>query len=401
MQMRELLRQWLPSWLSALVQWARRLCFQQLPGSPSPFCAGLPSCPNVFPLSALSDDLLIYLLAIGRAEEIAALASVAKRYANVRERAGWACAARRFGRRTNAPFGGGMHWSALARQPRLIRRPFDEDAFDATGAPPPDDLADAFFWAEYFTESSELSSQIPDRNSRPTFCQELRAVPPEDRTVGPELVLTGSLKGQWRPPIALRIMGALRSHVVVLYAWDRPSATMRARPGYWEESWDAENWDETIASKRETLMYQGELGAKVSWHSDGPRRLIYLSALYGMEILLPHATNALFSIRGEYLVPVGVELPEELQGTSFDCWGPWVPEELRRADPSGGDLSIRLKVPMQVLGHVKAWRHSELAMVGRAGGPAFVVGTRTPPPPNVAAAVESYYWKRRESWTVL
>merc|ERR1719359_2051223 len=105
-----------------------------------------------------------------------------------------------------------------------------------------------------------------------------------------------------------------------------------------------------------------------------------------MDILLPHATNALFSIRGEYLVPVGVELPEELRG----------------ADPYGGDLSIRLKVPMQVLGHVKAWRHSELAtaMVGRAGGPAFVVGARTPPP-NVAAAVESYYWKRRESWTVL
>ena len=344
-------------------------------------------------LSALPDDVLIRLLATAPPEAIAALACVAKRYADVCERAGWACAARRFGRSTNAPFVGGAHWTSLAFAPSGCRH-FDEHAFDATGAPPPADLADAFFWAEYFTESSELSSQIPDINSKPTFCQEL------DRTVGPELVLTGSLRGEWRPPIALRIMGALRSHVVVLYAWDRPSTTIGARRGYWEESLDAENWDETIASKEQTLRYQS-MGAKVSWHSDGPRRLIYLSATYGMDILSPHATNALFSIRGEYLVPVGVELPEELQGTSFDCWGPWVPEELRRADPSGGDLSIRLKVPMQVLGHVKAWRHSELAMVGRAGGPAFVVGTRTPPPPNVAAAVESYYWKRRESWTVL
>ena len=332
MRTRELLRQGGPSWLSALIP-----------------VVGLPPCPNEPPLSALPDDVLIRLLAIGRAEEIAALASVAKRYVNVCERAGWACAARRFGRDTNEPFGGSVHWSALARQPRLIRRPFDEDAFDATGAPPPDGLADAFFWAEYFTESSEQNPRIPDINSKPTFCQEL------DRTVGPELVLTGSLRGEWRPPIALRIMGALRSHVVVLYAWDRPSTTIGARRGYWEESLDAENWDETIASKEQTLRYQS-MGAKVSWHSDGPRRLIYLSATYGMDILSPHATNALFSIRGEYLVPVGVELPEELQGTSFDCWGPWVPEELRRADPSGGDLSIRLKVPMPVWGHVKPWR---------------------------------------------
>ena len=389
MRTRELLRQGGPSWLSALIP-----------------IVGLPPCPNEPPLSALPDDVLIRLLAIGRAEEIAALASVAKRYANVCERAGWACAARRFGRDTNEPFGGGVHWSALARQPRLIRRPFDEDAFDAMGASPPDGLADAFFWAEYFTESSELSSFIPDRNSKPTFCQEL------DRTVGPELVLTGSLRGEWRPPIALRIMGALRSHVVVLYAWDRPSTFIGMRRGYWEASWDAENWDETIASKEETLMHQSFLGAKVGYHSDGPRRLIYLSATYGMDILLPHATNALFSIRGEYLVPVGVELPEELKGTSFDCARPWVPEELRRAYPSGGDLSIRLKVPMQVLGHVKAWRHSEFsfrwawrwaaAMVGRAGGPAFV-GARTPPRSNVAwpvdlaTAVENYYWARRES----
>ena len=46
-------------------------------------------------LSALPDDVLIRLLATAQWEEIAALACVAKRYANVCERAGWACAARR------------------------------------------------------------------------------------------------------------------------------------------------------------------------------------------------------------------------------------------------------------------------------------------------------------------
>ena len=47
-------------------------------------------------LSALPDDLLVRLLATAPPESIAALAPVAKRYANVCERAGWACAARRF-----------------------------------------------------------------------------------------------------------------------------------------------------------------------------------------------------------------------------------------------------------------------------------------------------------------
>ena len=68
-------------------------------------------------LSALPDDLLVRLLATASSEAIAALACVAKRYANVCERAGWACAARRFGRRTTAPFGGGAHWTALAWVP--------------------------------------------------------------------------------------------------------------------------------------------------------------------------------------------------------------------------------------------------------------------------------------------
>ena len=109
-------------------------------------------------LSVLPDDLLVRLLGTAQWEAIAALECVAKRYADVCERAGWACAARRFGRCTNAPFGGGdVHWTALAWDPfeceatwcRL--NPFDEDAFDARGAPPPDDLADAFFWAEFST----------------------------------------------------------------------------------------------------------------------------------------------------------------------------------------------------------------------------------------------------------
>ena len=118
---------------------------------PTGSCAGLGAVPRIDALSALPDDLLIRLLATAPPEAIAALAPVAKRYANVCERAGWACVARRFGRRTTAPFGGGAHWIDLAWVPRDVTcRPFDEGAFDATGAPPPADLADAFFWAESF-----------------------------------------------------------------------------------------------------------------------------------------------------------------------------------------------------------------------------------------------------------
>ena len=104
-------------------------------------------------LSALPDDVLIRLLATAPPEAIAALACVAKRYADVCERAGWACAARRFGRSTNAPFVGGAHWTSLAFAPSGCRH-FDEHAFDATGAPPPADLADAFFWAEIYGGSN-------------------------------------------------------------------------------------------------------------------------------------------------------------------------------------------------------------------------------------------------------
>ena len=151
-------------------------------------------------LSALPDDVLIRLLATAPAEAIAALACVAKRYADVCERAGWACAARRFGRRTNAPFGGGAHWTALAWVPRdATWCPFDEGAFDATGAPPP---------AISPTRSSGRSFRrlAPDSIE----CLALEAVlchgrvmrDPDgvldDRAVGPELVLTGSVKGAWR-----------------------------------------------------------------------------------------------------------------------------------------------------------------------------------------------------------
>jgi len=186
--------------------------------------------PQLDLLSALPDDLLVRLLATAPPEAIAALAPVAKRYADVCERAGWACAARRFGRRTNAPFGGGAHWTALAWVPRdATRRPFDADAFDTTGAPPPDDLADAFFWAEF----------SGGRDSPCNECLALQAVPHDgrvmrdpdgvldDRAVGPELVLTGSVGGLAGANIAgsdeVRIVGVLRSRVVVLYAWERPS----------------------------------------------------------------------------------------------------------------------------------------------------------------------------------
>ena len=329
MRTRELLRQGGPSWLSALIP-----------------IVGLPSCPNEPPLSALSDDLLIYLLAIGRAEEIAALASVAKRYANVCERAGWACVARRFGRRTTAPFGGGAHWIDLAWVPRDVTcRPFDEGAFDATGAPPPTDLADAFFWVEAF------SGQYSD----PYSCLALDAVPCDgrvvrdpdfvldDRAVGPELVLTGFLKDAWRAwhmanVPSVRIMGALRSRVVVLYAWERPQYTAQCLPGSasgsWRESFDVENWDELIAATRSPFPDSPE---SVNWVNGDPDRATCLYATYGIDVPSPHAADALFSIRGEYLVPEGDQRDDEIY-------------------PNRSDLSIRLKVPMPVWGHVKPWR---------------------------------------------
>ena len=311
---------------------------------PTNSCAGLGAGPRIDALSALPDDLLVRILAaepttsLGKVwEAIAALACVAKRYATVCERAGWACAAKRFGRRTNAPFGGGVHWTALAWVPHSpSQRPFDEGAFDATAASPPADLADAFFWVEAF--SGEYSD--------PYSCLALDAVPCDgrvvrdpdfvldDRAVGPELVLTGFLKDAWRAwhmanVPSVRIMGALRSRVVVLYAWERPQDTHQWREGFWPATWDAEDWDETAAA--EQLPYP------TSWLNKDPDRVISLHATYGMDVPSPHAADALFSIRGDYLVPEGDQRDDEIY-------------------PNRSDLSIRLKVPMQVWGHVRAWR---------------------------------------------
>ena len=268
-------------------------------------------------LSALPDDLLVRLLATAPPEAIAALAPVAKRYANVCERAGWACAARRFGRRTTAPFGGGAHWTALAWVPRrTIQRPFDEGAFDATGAPPPTDLADAFFWAESF----KYPDACPDCLAlEATLCHGRVVRDPDgvldDRAVGPELVLTGSGPGTVATSGDVRIMGTLRSRVVVLYAWARPSAFRLQGEGQRPERWDAENWDETIAGI--------QCPHPVNWYNTTGDKI--LSATYGMDVPSPHAADALFSVM--------VHTREGVR-----------------------DLTIRLKVPMPVWGHVKPWR---------------------------------------------
>ena len=191
-------------------------------------------------LSALPDDVLTQLLATAPPEAIAALACVAKRYADVCERAGWACAARRFGRRTNAPFGGGAHWTALAWVPRdATRRPFDEDAFSfGPGALPPDGLADAFFWAEFFPWPDARDNRWNECLAlEATLCRGRVVRNPDsvldDRAVGPEVVLSGSLRGERRAHLmaracSVRIMGVLRSRVVVLYAWESPDLVMRS-----------------------------------------------------------------------------------------------------------------------------------------------------------------------------
>ena len=352
-----------------------------VPEAPRPTgsCAGLGAVPRIDSLSALPDDLLIRILAAEPTtklrtvwEAIAALACVAKRYSNVCERAGWACAAKRFGRRTNAPFGGGVHWTALAWVPRSpSQRPFDEGAFDATGAPPPADLADAFFWVEAF--SGEYSD--------PYSCLALDAVPCDtrvvrdpdfvldDRAVGPELVLTGFLKDAWRAwhmanVPSVRIMGALRSRVVVLYAWERPSKFFeQKRDREWPTSWDAEDWDEAVANK--------QCPYPAYWITAFPHNIhdISLSATYGMDVPSPHAADALFSVRvrdvrrmSRTLAHVNAQLEaanKELQAKRDDSTAAMVfviKEYLEKLLQKGCDLTIRLKVPMPVWGHVKPWR---------------------------------------------
>ena len=311
---------------------------------PTGSCAGLGAVPRIDALSALPDDLLVRILAaepttsLGKVwEAIAALACVAKRYATVCERAGWACAAKRFGRRANAPFGGGVHWTALAWVPHSpSQRPFDEGAFDATAAPAPVDLADAFLWVEAFS----------GEHSDPYSCLALDAVPCDERVVrdpdgvldpravGPELVLTGFLKDAFRAwhmancP-SVRIMGALRSRVVVLYAYERPQEPTQWYAGHWPECWDGEDWDQAVAA-----VYTSSAWTQLN---GDPDRVISLHATYGMDVPSPHAADALFSIRGDYLVPEGDQRDDEIY-------------------PNRSDLSIRLKVPMPVWGHVKAWR---------------------------------------------
>ena len=255
--------------------------------------------------------------------------------------------AKRFGRRADAPFGGGVHWTGLAGIPYgPSQRQFDEGAFDATAAPAPADLADAFFWVEAFS----------GEHSDPYSCLALDAVPCDgrvvrdpdgildDRAVGPELVLTGFLKDAFRAwhmanVPSVRIMGALRSRVVVLYAWERPRHHSFKREGCWPESWDAEDWDEAVTA------YSMEVSQPGSWLNSDPDRVISLHATYGMDVPSPHAADALFSIRGDYLVPEGAQTPSRSQrGRGSGSY------------PPASDLLIRLKVPMQVWGHVSAWR---------------------------------------------
>ncbi len=299
-------------------------------------------------LSELPDDLLIRLLGTAPPEAIAALACVSKRYANVCERAGWACAAQRFGRRANAPFGGSAHWTALAWVPRdATRRPFDEAAFSfGPGALPPHGLADAFFWAEFFPWRHDnswkdcLALEATLRHGR--VVRDPDGVL-DDRAVGPEVVLTGSLRGEqraWRMAnaSAVRIMGVFRSRVVVLYAWESPDFGHEKAEGEWPESWDAENWDETVAAVQTPYP--------CTWENNDPDRVICLHAAYGMDVPSPYASNALFSIRGDS--PVPAERRVYSAANSIDRG--------YRTLSLSGDLSIQLKVPMQVWGHVRAWR---------------------------------------------
>ena len=106
--------------------------------------------------------------------------------------------------------------------------------------------------------------------------------------------------------------------MVVLYAWARPSTVFAQGEGQWHERWDAEDWDEAIAGNQNSFRYE--------LHSPAPHD-INISATLGMDVPSPHAADALFSVRVQM-----------------------------REDEEVGDLTIRLKVPMPVWGHVKPWR---------------------------------------------
>ena len=201
-------------------------------------------------LSALPDDVLIDSLVRAPPEAIAALACAQALRQCVSARAG---RAPRDGSAVAAmPFGGGAHWTALAWVPRdATRRPFDEDAFSMGPGPlPPNGLADAFFWAEFFPWHDAPDNRWNECLAlEATLCHGRVVRDPDgvldDRAVGPEVVLTGSLRGEQRArrmanASAVRIMGVLRSRVVVLYAWDSPDYGHEKAEGEWPESWDAE-----------------------------------------------------------------------------------------------------------------------------------------------------------------
>ena len=186
----------------------------------------------------------------------------------------------------------------------------------------------------------------------------------DDRAVGPELVLTGSVGGLAGANEEVRIMGVLRSRVVVLYAWKRPSKFFeQKRDREWPTSWDAEDWDEAVANK--------QCPYPAYWITAYPHNIhdISLSATYGMDVPSPHAADALFSVRvrdvrrmSRTLAHVNAQLEaanKELQAKRDDSTAAMVfviKEYLEKLLQKGCDLTIRLKVPMPVWGHVKPWR---------------------------------------------
>ncbi len=282
------------------------------------------------PLRALPPELLEIVLACSPAPWIAALACTAKDFGKPCELAGRRCVCRRFNRTRAEMAANGSHWTVLGCAPRTVSdRPFRQDAFDEREGVVLADPSDkgAFFWAEFFDGDGRYHSACPldvtERNSR-VLC-ELDGLY-DGQPVGVELVLRGVGPSDYIPFDTERsnsvvILGALCSHVVVLYVWSSPTASARS-PYSTFFGGNSLRVSSRFASK--------SLDVATIFHTrsfPGPHDS--QAAMYGMDVPCRAAQDALFLIKGTF--KNGQAMTAE-------------------------KLVVELHVPIAVWGRVAAWR---------------------------------------------
>ena len=286
------------------------------------------------PLRALPPELLEIVLACSPAPWIAALACTAKDFGKPCELAGRRCVCRRFNRTRAEMAANGSHWTVLGCAPRTVSdRPFRRDAFDEReGTVFADPSAEgAFFWAEFFDGDGRYHSACPldvtERNSRVLCDPDIHYHGWENgQPVGVELVLRGVGPSDYIPFDTERsnsvvILGALCSHVVVLYVWSSPTAIARSPYstffGY--------------APVRESSICASQSldEAKIFYTGSFPDCYDAQAAMYGMDAPCREAEDALFLIKGTF---------KDGQAKTAE------------------KLVVELHVPFAVWGRIAAWR---------------------------------------------